>query len=94
MTPATVVIASYNYARFLPQAIEGALRQTLPGTDVVVVDDGSTDDSQAVIAPYGDRISAVIKPVARLHSGHIGDYAAWLLVGLGAFGGLFTLTMR
>ena len=38
--------------------------------------------------------TAVIKPVARLHSGHIGDYAAWLLVGLGAFGGLFTLTMR
>ena len=35
-----------------------------------------------------------MEPVARLHSGHIGDYAAWLLVGLGAFGGLFTLTMR
>jgi multicomponent Na+:H+ antiporter subunit D len=37
---------------------------------------------------------AAMVPVERLHSGRIGDYTAWLLVGAGAFGGLFTLTMR
>lgn len=41
----TVWIPSYNHARFLPDALECALRQTYPNTEVVVADDGSTDGS-------------------------------------------------
>jgi multicomponent Na+:H+ antiporter subunit D len=37
---------------------------------------------------------AAMLPVERLHSGRIGDYTAWLVVGAGAFGGLFALTLR
>ncbi|HEV3227409.1 MAG TPA: glycosyltransferase family A protein [Acidimicrobiales bacterium] len=56
-----VIIDNYNYARFLPDAIESALAQTHPGTRVIVVDDGSTDESRAVIAGYGSRVTPVLK---------------------------------
>lgn len=57
----TVVVDNYNYARFLPRAIESALAQTRPGTEVVVVDDGSTDGSVEVIRRYGARVIPVLQ---------------------------------
>lgn len=59
---ATVVINNYNYARYLGEAIESALAQTHSRVEVVVVDDGSLDDSAAVIQSYGRRITPVLKP--------------------------------
>jgi glycosyltransferase involved in cell wall biosynthesis len=59
--PASVIIDSYNYARFLPEAIESALAQTYPNLEVIVVDDGSRDDSRDVIARYQGRVTAVLK---------------------------------
>ncbi|PLZ03572.1 glycosyl transferase [Burkholderia sp. WAC0059] len=56
-----IVICSYNYERFLGEAIDSALAQNPGRTRVVVVDDGSTDGSRAVIERYGDRIEAVFK---------------------------------
>ena len=56
MTRVSVVIPCYNGARFLRQAIDGALAQTHPDVEVVVVDDGSTDDSAAVAESYGDSV--------------------------------------
>jgi glycosyltransferase involved in cell wall biosynthesis len=58
---ASIVIVNYNYARFLSQAIESALAQTYDNTEVVVIDDGSTDDSFSIMRSYGDRIIAVFK---------------------------------
>ena len=58
---ASGIITNHNYGRFLPQAIESALSQTHPRSEVVVVDDGSTDDSREVIAKYGDRVVSVLK---------------------------------
>ena len=59
--PASIVVTSYNYGRYIRQAIDSALAQTYPRTEVIVVDDGSTDDSRAVIATYGDRVKAILK---------------------------------
>jgi glycosyltransferase involved in cell wall biosynthesis len=56
-----VVITNHNYARFLPEAIESACAQTHPEVHVVVVDDGSTDDSRQVLEGYGDRVEVVLK---------------------------------
>lgn len=48
----SIVIPCYNHGRFLAAAIESALAQQSPVSEVVVVDDGSTDDSAAVAARY------------------------------------------
>ena len=48
----SVVIPCYNQARFLRRAIESALTQTLQGVEVIVVDDGSTDDTVTVAGRF------------------------------------------
>ena len=57
----SIVVNNYNYARFLGEAIDSALSQTYSPLEVIVVDDGSSDESRDVIARYGDRIIAVLK---------------------------------
>lgn len=57
-----IVVNNYNYEQFLGEAIDSALGQTHPHVSVIVVDDGSTDGSRALIASYGDRIEPVLKP--------------------------------
>jgi glycosyltransferase involved in cell wall biosynthesis len=57
----SILINNYNYGHFLADAIDSALAQTYPHVEVIVVDDGSTDHSRAVIANYGDKIISVLK---------------------------------
>ncbi|MEP6774920.1 MAG: glycosyltransferase family A protein, partial [Chloroflexota bacterium] len=51
----SAVITAYNYAGFLPAAIESVLEQTRPADEIVVVDDGSTDDTALIVARYAAR---------------------------------------
>lgn len=48
----TVIIPAYNYAHYLPRALDSVYRQTLLPVRIVVVDDGSIDDTPAVLARY------------------------------------------
>jgi glycosyltransferase involved in cell wall biosynthesis len=57
----SIIVNNYNYGRFLRDAIDSALAQTYPRVEVVVVDDGSTDDSREIIQSYGDKIIPVLK---------------------------------
>ena len=52
----TIVIPAYNYATYLPFAIESALAQTYPNVEVIVIDDGSTDHTPEVVQRYLPRI--------------------------------------
>jgi glycosyltransferase involved in cell wall biosynthesis len=56
---AGVIITNYNYGRFLGACIDSALNQTRPAVEVIVVDDGSTDESASVLASFGDRIRVI-----------------------------------
>lgn len=57
----SILINNYNYAGFVGKAIESALAQTYPRIEVVVTDDGSTDNSLDVLKTYGARIRLVAK---------------------------------
>src|SRR6185295_19151753 len=48
----SVIIPAYNQARWLPECIESALQQTLTAHEIIVVDDGSTDDTREVVSRY------------------------------------------
>jgi len=58
----SVVIPAYNCAAFVSEAVESALGQTLAPADVIVVDDGSTDGTAAVLQRFGGRIRVVSQP--------------------------------
>jgi hypothetical protein len=60
----TAAINNYNYGRFLPDAIESVLAQTIPRGDleILIVDDGSTDDSAERVRPYLDRVHWITGP--------------------------------
>jgi glycosyltransferase involved in cell wall biosynthesis len=48
----SVVVPAYNYARFLPGALASVLGQTWRDFELLVIDDGSTDDTSRVVRPY------------------------------------------
>jgi glycosyltransferase involved in cell wall biosynthesis len=55
----SVIIPTYNTGRFLAQAVESALCQSHSPIEIVVVNDGSTDNTDEVVAPYLDRIKYI-----------------------------------
>lgn len=57
----SIIIDNYNYGQFIAEAIDSALNQTYPNTEVIVVDDGSTDKSKEIIATYGTRVIPLLK---------------------------------
>ena len=57
----TILICNYNYGRFLNDAIESALAQTWKNTEIIVVDDGSTDESRKVLKKHEGHIRIILK---------------------------------
>lgn len=58
----SVVIPTYNSAAFLGQAVASVCNQTYSDFELIVVDDGSTDDTQRVLEPYRERIRYLYQP--------------------------------
>jgi glycosyltransferase involved in cell wall biosynthesis len=82
----SVIVPAYNYGRFLPDALGSITRQTLPDFELIVVDDGSTDDTPEVLARWRD---ARLVTVRQANAGIMatrevglrlarGKYVAWL----------------
>ncbi|MEK6697993.1 MAG: glycosyltransferase [Nitrospirota bacterium] len=57
----SVIINNFNYSRFLRVAIESALDQSYKNKEVIVVDDGSMDDSKGIIKSFGNSLIPVFK---------------------------------
>lgn len=57
----SIIINNHNYGAYLAEAINSLLSQTYPAVELIVVDDGSTDNSREIIAAYGNRIVALFK---------------------------------
>ena len=55
----TVIVPSYNYARYLPGALRGVLGQSMTDFELLLVEDGSTDQSPAVARSFAARDSRV-----------------------------------
>ena len=78
----SIVINNYNYGRFLGEAIRSALDQTMPALEVIVVDDGSTDNSREIIESFGERIHPIYQSnggqAAAFNSGIRAAKADWV----------------
>jgi glycosyltransferase involved in cell wall biosynthesis len=55
----SIVIPTYNRAQFIRKAVESALNQVKPADEIIVVDDGSTDDTQSVLDSFGGQIRVI-----------------------------------
>lgn len=64
----SVVVPAYNAAWCIRRAVDSVLAQTFTDFELIVVDDGSTDDTPAVLNTYGDRLCLVRKPNGGLSS--------------------------
>lgn len=58
----SIVIPNYNCGQFLNECIQSAINQTYPNTEVIVIDDGSTDDSVKILSQYKEQIKLIITP--------------------------------
>lgn len=61
MDRTTVIVPTFERAGYLRECLDAVFAQTLPPGEVVVVDDGSQDDTAAVLESYGSRVRAVRK---------------------------------
>lgn len=68
----SVIIPTYNYARLLPRALDSVLAQHSDDIELIVVDDGSGDDTAEVLAPYAARH----RQMRVIHQGNAGAAAA------------------
>jgi glycosyltransferase involved in cell wall biosynthesis len=59
MTSISVIIPSYNQGRYVAETVESVLTQTHSEYEIIVVDDGSTDDTRTRLTPYIDRIQYI-----------------------------------
>ena len=80
----TVVIATYNRANYLTQTIDSVLGQHFRNFELIVVDDGSTDETPHVVAPSGSRVQYIYQenrgPSAARNTGVRRARAPWISI--------------
>jgi glycosyltransferase involved in cell wall biosynthesis len=77
----SIVIPTFNRARYLPDALDSVFRQDVDAMQAIVIDDGSTDDTESVIAAYGRGVQYV----RQKHQGAAAARNAGVALATGAF---------
>jgi glycosyltransferase involved in cell wall biosynthesis len=62
----SVVIPAYNASRYIAETIESVLQQTLPADEVLVLDDGSTDETASIAEQFGPPVRVIRRPNSRV----------------------------
>jgi hypothetical protein len=90
MTPrVTFLVPCYNYGRYLAQALDSLLSQTLRDLELIVIDDGSQDDSMAVLTRYSDEPRVRVLHHEK-NKGHIYSYNEGLALARGKYIGILS----
>jgi glycosyltransferase involved in cell wall biosynthesis len=76
MSLVSVIVPAFNAAWCVRRAVDSVLTQSFRGFELIVVDDGSTDDTAAILAGYGDALRVVSKPNGGLSSARNAGIAA------------------
>lgn len=69
MATVDVIIPAYNGARYLPYALDSVIAQTFGDWKIVLVDDGSTDNTAEVVAPYAARLGERLAYIRQANAG-------------------------
>ena len=69
MPKVDIIIPAYNAARYLPAALESVAAQTFADWRILLVDDGSTDETADVVAPYRERLGAKLVYLKQANAG-------------------------
>ena len=79
----SIIIPTYNHAHFISEALNSCLEQTYPDIEIIVVDDGSTDNTQQVLKPYASKIKYIYQdnagPAAARNNGARASNGSYLL---------------
>lgn len=69
MPKVDIIIPAYNAAAFLPAAIESVIAQTFDDWRILLIDDGSTDNTAAIVAPFIERLGPKLKYIQQPNAG-------------------------
>jgi glycosyltransferase involved in cell wall biosynthesis len=86
---ATILVPCYNYGRFIAQALDSLLGQTLRDVELIVIDDGSRDDTPAVLARYAAELRVRVMHHEQ-NRGHIHSYNEGLALARGRYVGILS----
>lgn len=79
----SIVVPCYNYSQFLAEAVESALAQTRPADEIIILDDGSSDDSLQVARQYAARSG--VRVVAQENQGAVAAFNNCVRASTGTF---------
>ena len=69
MPKVDIIIPAYNAAKYLPAAIESVVAQTFEDWRILLIDDGSTDNTAEIVAPYIERLGTKLKYIRQANGG-------------------------
>ncbi len=69
MPKVSIIVPVYNVEKYLPKCLDSLVSQTLDDIEVIVVNDGTPDNSQAIIDDYAERYPDIIKPFIKENGG-------------------------